>query len=163
VREVVAYVAHGTHLYDDLTAAENLKFWARLGGRAADPTSIEAALMSVDLDRVSGERVRTFSAGMKRRLSLARLLMARPRVLLLDEPFASLDQHAKKWLDEHLQAFKAAGGTIVMSTHSFVRELGIADRVAILAQGRVAVDLPRGDLSSEEVHRLYAMHAEDPA
>jgi heme ABC exporter ATP-binding subunit CcmA len=163
VRPLVAYVAHGSHLYEDLTARENLRFWATLGGAPPAGDAIQSALAAVDLDRTEGERVRTFSAGMKRRLSLARLLLVRPRVLLLDEPFASLDQRAKKWLAEHLLAFKVRGGAIVMSTHSFGRELEIADRVAILAEGRVAVDMPRENLAAEELQRLYTMHAEGEA
>jgi ABC-2 type transport system ATP-binding protein len=94
-------------------------------------------------------------------LSLARLTLARPRVLLLDEPFAGLDQRGKKWLEEHLATFKAAGGAIVMATHSFGRELAVADRIVILAGGAIALDTPRAELSADEVQRLYALHAED--
>jgi heme exporter protein A len=160
VRPLVAYVAHGSHLYQDLTARENLKFWTTLAGRPAGGDEVQSALAAVDLDRMDAERVRAFSAGMKRRLSLARLLLVQPQVLLLDEPFASLDQRATKWLSEHLLAFKARGGAIVMSTHSFGRELEIADRIAILAEGRVALDVPRENLVADELRRLYMLHAE---
>jgi heme ABC exporter ATP-binding subunit CcmA len=160
VRPLVAHVGHGTRLYEELTAGENLRFWATMAGWPGGDEAIEAALASVDLDGVEGERVRTFSAGMKRRLALARLLLVRPRVLLLDEPFASLDQRARKWLAEHLLAFKAAGGAVVMATHSFGRELEVADRVVILADGRVAFAAPRADLAPDELARLYALHAE---
>ena len=163
VRRLVAYVGHGSHLYEDLTARENLKFWMTLADAPVADDAIQGALATVDLDRAEGERVRRFSAGMKRRLSLARLLLVRPRVLLLDEPFASLDQAAKKWLAEHLLAFKAAGGAIVMSTHSFGRELDVADRVAILAEGRVVLDTARAGLAADELQRLYALHAEAEA
>jgi ABC-type multidrug transport system ATPase subunit len=98
---------------------------------------------------------------MKRRLSLARFVLARPRVLLLDEPFTGLDQGGKKWLEEHLASFKTGGGAIVMTTHSFGRELAVADRIAILAGGAIALDTPRGTLSADDVHRLYTLHAED--
>jgi len=163
VRPLVAHVGHGTRLYEDLTARENLRFWATLAGWAGGEDALEGALGAVDLDGAEGERVRTFSAGMKRRLSLARLLLVRPRALLLDEPFASLDQRARKWLGEHLLAFRAAGGAIVMATHSFGRELEVADRVAILADGRVALDVPCTDLAPDELPRLYALHAEGDA
>jgi energy-coupling factor transporter ATP-binding protein EcfA2 len=86
-----------------------------------------------------------------------------PRVLLLDEPSAGLDQRGKKWLEAALQAFKNAGGAIVMATHSFGRELGVADRIAILADGRIALDTARGSLSADDVQRLYALHAEGGA
>ena len=163
VRPLVAHAGHGTRLYEDLTARENLCFWATLAGSAGEDGAIESALAAVDLDGTDGERVRTFSAGMKRRLSLARLLLGQPRALLLDEPFGSLDQRAKKWLGEHLLAFKAAGGAIVMTTHSFGRELEVADRVVILADGRVALDVPCTDLAPDELPRLYSLHVEGHA
>ncbi|MGH7278030.1 MAG: heme ABC exporter ATP-binding protein CcmA [Candidatus Rokuibacteriota bacterium] len=161
VRAVIGLVAHGTHVYEDLSAVENLTFWSTLAGSRPRPSDLAAALAAVDLDRCATERVRTFSAGMKRRLALARFVLARPRVLLLDEPFASLDQQARKWLDDYLQAFKAAGGAIVMATHSFGRGLAVADRIAILADGRVALDTPTAGLGPGEIQRLYALCTED--
>ena len=163
VRRAVGYVAHSSHLYEDLTAAENLRFWAELGGNRVAREAIVGVLSSVELDTVADDRVRTLSAGMQRRLSLARLLLVPPRVLLLDEPFASLDRRASKWLEEHLMARKAQGAAIVMSTHSFGRELAVADRLAILAEGRVAVVLRRDALSVDELQRLYAFHVEGQA
>src|SRR2546430_5899886 len=138
VRALIGVVAHGAWVYDDLTARENLRFWATLGGLEAGADDVAAALAGVGLERVADARVRTLSAGMKRRLSLARVMLARPRVLLLDEPFAGLDQRAKKWLEGRLEAFKAAGAALLMVTHSLGRELGVADRLAGLAGGRIA-------------------------
>jgi ABC-2 type transport system ATP-binding protein len=161
VRAVVGVVAHGAHVYEDLTARENLQFWSRLAGRPADRDTLLAALADVDLERHADARVRTFSAGMKRRVALARLTLARPRVLLLDEPFAGLDPRGRKWLEGRLEAFKAAGGALLMVTHSFGRELGIADRIAILAGGRVVLDTPRAGLAPDDVQRLYVAHTEE--
>jgi heme ABC exporter ATP-binding subunit CcmA len=161
VRGLLGVVAHGAHVYEDLTARENLKFWARLGGGAADPDTLARALADVDLERYADVRVRTFSLGMKRRLALARVGLGRPRVLLLDEPFAGLDQRARKWLEGRLEAFKAGGGALLMATHSFGRELGVADRIAVLAGGRVALDTPRAGLGPDDVQRLYAAHTEE--
>ena len=161
VREHVALQAHGTWIYDDLTALENLRFWTTLAGRPAAADALRSALAAVELERVADERVRTFSLGMQRRLSLARLLLIPPQVLLLDEPYAGLDQRAGKWLDGHLAAFKAGGGAILMTTHSFGRGLGVVDRIAILAAGRVAHTAPAGALGAEDVRRLYELHAED--
>ena len=161
VRRVVGLVAHGAYLYEDLTALENLRFWSTLAGLDARRDTLLAALAAVELDGVATERVRTFSAGMRRRLALARLTLGRPRVLLLDEPFAGLDQRAKKWLGEQLEAFKAGGGALLMATHSFGRELATADRLAILVGGRVVLDASRGGLGADDVQRLYALHAED--
>jgi heme ABC exporter ATP-binding subunit CcmA len=161
VRRVIGVVAHGAWVYDDLTARENLRFWATLGGLHAGADDVAAALAGVGLERAADARVRTFSAGMKRRLALARVMLSRPRVLLLDEPFAGLDQRAKKWLEGYLETFKSGGGALLMVTHSFGRELGVADRLAILAGGRIALDTPRAGLDVDDVHRLYAAHAED--
>ena len=96
----------------------------------------------MELDGVADDRVRTFSVGMKRRLSLARVLLGRARVFLLDEPFTGLDQRGRKWLTEFLLAFKAGGGAVVVATHSLTSGLGAADRLAILAGGRLMVDRP---------------------
>jgi len=163
VRARVGLLAHGAWVYEDLTALENLKFWTTLGGHSATADELRAALAAVDLERLAGERVRTFSLGMRRRLSLARLVLAAPCVLLLDEPYAGLDPRAGKWLDGHLAAVKAAGGAILMTTHSFGRGLGVADRVAILAGGRVAHDAAVAALGADDIRRLYELHAEDPS
>jgi heme ABC exporter ATP-binding subunit CcmA len=162
-RRQLGFLAHGSWLYEDLTALENLRFWTTLAGLASDGPALRAALGAVDLERWSDARVRTFSAGMKRRLSIARLVIARPRVLLLDEPFTGLDQWGSKWLEEHLQAFKSAGGALLMSTHSFGRGFGVADRAAILAGGRIAADVSVAALGAEGVRRLYALTVEDGA
>jgi heme ABC exporter ATP-binding subunit CcmA len=161
VRALLGVLAHGAHVYEDLTARENLAFWARLAGRPADRQTLGAALADVDLERHADARVRTFSAGMKRRVALARLALAQPRVLLLDEPFAGLDQRGRKWLEGRLETFKAGGSALLMATHSLGRELGIADRIAILAGGRLVLDSPRAGLAPEDVQRLYAAHTED--
>lgn len=160
-RAEVGLLAHGSYVYEDLTALENLRFWATLAGADAGSASLRSALAQVELDQVADERARTFSAGMKRRLALARVLLRSPRVLLLDEPFAGLDQRGKKWLEEFLLAFKGKSGSVLMATHSFGRGLAIADRVAILAGGRIVLDRPRAELQGEELHRLYALHTED--
>ena len=162
-RRQLGFLAHGSWLYEDLTALENLRFWATLGGRPASGTELHGALAAVELDRWAGERVRTFSAGMKRRLSIARLVIARPRVLLLDEPFTGLDQQGAKWLEEHLQAFKSGGGAFLMSTHSFGRGFGVADRAAILAGGRITADTAVAPSGAEGVRRLYELAVEESA
>jgi heme exporter protein A len=155
VRPLLGVVAHGSYVYEDLTARENLRFWEVMRGGEASPARLAGALAQVELDGVADERVRTFSAGMKRRLALARVLLAEARVLLLDEPFTGLDRRGRKWVSEFLQAFKAGGGAAVVATHSFGGGLGVADRVGILAGGRLLVDRPTGELSGAELHRLY--------
>lgn len=161
VRRSVGLLAHGNYVYEDLTALENLRFWATLAGFDGSPERLRHTLARVELDAMADERVRTFSAGMKRRLALGRVLLGAPTLLLLDEPFDGLDQRSKKWLEEFLLAFKTGGGAVLLATHSFGRSLGIADRVAILAGGRIVLDRPRADLDLEALHGLYTLHTEE--
>ena len=161
VRRAVGVLAHGAYVYEDLTALENLSFWSEFSGRPAGAETLHGALADVDLAAFADERVRSFSAGMRRRLGLARLMLSAPRVLLLDEPFAGLDARARKWLEDRLAAFKERGGAVLMATHSFARDLGTVDRLAILAAGRIALDVPRGRIDADELRRLYALHTED--
>jgi len=155
VRPLLGMVAHGSLVYEDLTARENLRFWEIMRGGDASPARVAEALAQVELDAVADERVRTFSAGMKRRLGLARVVLSQARILLLDEPFTGLDRRGRKWVTEFLLAFKASGGAAVMATHSFAGGLGMADRIGILGNGRLLLDRPAADLSTEELHRLY--------
>src|SRR5690606_16945753 len=91
IRELIGFLGHHPGLYDDLTAAENLVFACRMAGMPASESAVVAALEQVGLAEERKERVRGFSAGMRRRLALARLLLRPPRLLLLDEPYASFD------------------------------------------------------------------------
>jgi heme ABC exporter ATP-binding subunit CcmA len=163
VRSTVGLLAHGNYVYEDLTALENLWFWATLANVTVGREDLLALLRDVDLDAVADERVRTFSTGMKRRLSLARLRLRSPNVLLLDEPFAGLDQRGKKWLEELLLGLKARGGSVLMVTHSFGREVSIADRIVILAGGRIVLDRPSASMTAEEIQRVYTLHVESRA
>jgi heme ABC exporter ATP-binding subunit CcmA len=155
VRRLVALVGHSTHLYDDLTPRENLAFWETLAGRRADASQIDAALARVGLDAQAGTRVRALSSGLRRRVALARAMLREPRVLLLDEAFSGLDQDGTKRLEDYLHAFKAGGGAAVVVTHSLGRALAIADRVAVLAGGRIAAEATRASLTEEALQRLY--------
>jgi len=154
-RAAIGMVGHGAWVYEDLTALENLRFWAVMGGQAAEPATLRAALEAVDLGASAEQRARTFSAGMKRRLALARVLLGRARLLLLDEPFTGLDRAGRKWLAEFLLGFKSRGGAFVVATHSFDAGLGVGDRVAILSGGRIVLDRPAAELGREDLHRLY--------
>jgi heme ABC exporter ATP-binding subunit CcmA len=155
VRGALDMVGHGSWIYEDLTAIENLRFWAVMGGHDAARARLHAALESVELDVQADRRARTFSAGMKRRLALARVLLGRARLLLLDEPFTGLDRAGRKWLAEFLMSFKARGGALVVATHSFDAGVEVADRVAILAGGRLVLDRPAASLGLDDLRRLY--------
>lgn len=143
VRTHVGFFSHVPGLYDDLTARENLAFAATmLGFPAAD---IDAALERVGLTHVTNERVRGFSAGMQRRLSLARLILQRPRLLLLDEPYNNLDVAGIALMNSFIRELNAAGGAAVVVLHDLVPAQGVLDRTVIIREGRVHEPTP-GDL-----------------
>jgi heme exporter protein A len=155
LRASIGVLGHDLYIYPELTAAENLTFFARLYGVRDVPSAVAAALAHAALEDRAHDPVGSFSRGMRQRLALERALLHGPRLLLLDEPFTGLDRQGSKWLSEFLQGFKASGGAIVLATHSFGSALGAADRVAILAGGRLFLARPAADLSADELRRIY--------
>ncbi len=149
VRAQIGMVSHKVLLYENLTALENLRFFARLYhiAPAAAEARARARLEQVGLARRADSLVRTFSRGMQQRLSIARALLHDPDVLLLDEPYTGLDQDASATLDGLLHQAHAEGRTIVMSTHQLDRAADIASRALILSRGSVGFDAPTAGLT----------------
>lgn len=138
VREIVGMLGHATGLYDDLTAAENLAFAMRMSGRPPSRAGIEAALDAVGMLAHAGERVRILSSGMRRRIALARVLLRRPRLLLLDEPYNTFDATGVEIVDRLIRDTASAGGAALVVTHDLERaDAGHYDRVVPLRDGRV--------------------------
>ena len=135
LRSVVGLLSSDTYLYDDLSAQENLRFFLTMAGHRPQDGEIMTALQEVNLTGQAGARTRTFSSGMKRRLSLAGLLLLRPRLLLLDEPYNSLDTEGADLMDAVIQRQVARGGAAVLATHDAERALGLAQQVAVLENG----------------------------
>ncbi|MGH2358549.1 MAG: heme ABC exporter ATP-binding protein CcmA [Candidatus Limnocylindria bacterium] len=138
VRERVAYLSHASGLYDDLTAVENLAFATTMLNTPDPVERVARALDDVGLAGVASQRVRGFSAGMRRRLALGRILLGQPSVVLLDEPYAALDQGGMELVDALLDAWRAAGVSVMAASHAAERLAARADGSVHLDGGRVA-------------------------
>ncbi len=145
VRRLIGFVSHETLLYEDLTALQNLQFYARMYGLAREDDRIDALLSRVGLEGRRRDLVRTFSRGMQQRLAVARALLHRPELLFLDEPYTGLDPVAADILTDLLAELVEAGCTLVLTTHHPAAEGRLAERVIVMRRGRVIVDEPLSD------------------
>jgi len=137
VRRRIGLVSHQSLCYPDLSARENLTFFARAYG-APNPESVaDAWLDRVALTDVGARPVRVFSRGMEQRLALARALVHAPDLILLDEPWTGLDAAAADLLQGILAALRREGRTILAATHDVARGLAVADRAIVLHRGRL--------------------------
>ena len=133
VRRHIGFMAHSPGLYEDLTAAENLIFAARMFGIAE--TGIDGALERVGLAHAKAERVRGFSAGMQRRLALGRLILGAPRVLLLDEPYNNFDPQGIELVNDVIEDVRSVGGSALVVLHDQRQGERVLDRVIELNRG----------------------------
>ncbi len=137
-RRAIGFLGHGSGLYDELSAEENLMLAARVYGLPDPAAATRRWLERVDLDRLARSRPGEFSRGMRQRLALARVLLAQPKLLLLDEPLTALDDRASRMVRELLDDARRAGTTILMSTHHLSEGMEIASHILLLDRGRVA-------------------------
>ena len=159
-RARLGLVSHQSFLYDDLSARENLAFYAALYG-VPDPSVRAGELLErVDLAHRAHSPVREFSRGMQQRLSIARALVNDPSLLLLDEPYTGLDAHAAIRLSRQLRLLHEARRTIVMATHNLERGLDLATSVGILARGKLVFLQRRDQIDPEAFEQLYFRHLE---
>lgn len=158
VRRQLGVVSHLPLLYDTLTAEENLLFFARLYDLPAPERRdrVMAMLQRVGLHRRARDVVATFSRGMVQRLAIARAILHDPAVLLLDEPYTGLDQDAAGLLDTLLREVAVAGRTVIMTTHDLRRGHALADRIAILSRGTIALDALTATIDADALPALYA-------
>lgn len=134
LRRRVGLLGHANALYDDLTVADNVRFWARAAG--ADHADADAAMTRLGLDgRLADVPAARLSAGQRRRASLAGLVARRPELWLLDEPHAGLDQNGRDVVDALLGAAVAAGATVLLASHELDRAVSVATRVVEIAGG----------------------------
>ncbi len=136
VRCRVGVLGHGPALYDDLTVADNLRFWSRAGGAPA--AVLSGALARFGLDgRLADVPAARLSAGQRRRTALAILVARAPELWLLDEPHAGLDAAGRNVLDDLVREVTAAGATVVLASHEPDRAAALASRTVLLAGGRI--------------------------
>lgn len=153
-RRQIGFLSHRTLLYDDLTAEQNLRFYARMYD-LNDETRITSLLERVGLAARRRDLVRTFSRGMQQRLSVARAVLHRPQVLLLDEPYTGLDPNAAQVLTGLLTGLAEDGCTVLLTTHNLERGLALGQRVVVLSRGRVVYDERREKIAPVKFPETY--------
>lgn len=159
-RSRIGVLGHGIGIYEELSAIENLRLFARLYELPNPAASARKWLERVGLERVETGLVREFSRGMRQRLAVARAFLHDPDVLLLDEPFTALDDRAVSVLQEVLRSALAEGKTVMMSTHQLREALELATHVCLINRGRLAFEGIRTHEMVEEPGWLYRNYGE---
>jgi ABC-type multidrug transport system ATPase subunit len=157
-RQIIGVVSHETYLYDELTARENLRFFGKMYGigKVALEERIEELLTKVSLLKRGNDRVGSFSRGMKQRLSIARALVHKPSILLMDEPYTGLDPQAAETFENVLKSLNTNMVTKIMVSHDIERVLQLCDRVIIMDSGKIVHDSLRTELADvEEFKSIY--------
>ena len=158
---ILAGLSHSTALYADLTAHENLRFYARLLDLPCGDGDVEKQIERVGLAGRGREPVRNYSRGMQQRLAIARAFLHDPEILLLDEPFTGLDQTGTDFLKNYLADAHARGRTCLMAIHDAPLGYEVADRLVVIEKGVVALDVPKQSLSLGEFQARYRALSEE--
>ena len=155
IRQKIGVVSHQTFLYANLTAYENLKFYSRMYDVPHPRERIREVVSLLGMTSRLYDRVGTLSRGMQQRISIARALLHKPTIMLLDEPETGLDQQAISLLWEALKAEGEGKLTVILTSHSLERGLEVCDQVAILAKGKIAFRQPRQGLDLARLKEAY--------
>lgn len=147
IRPHIGLVAHDGLLYGDLTGRENLEFWAKLYG--VDPSLATRWLEAVGMTAAGDRPVRTYSRGMRQRLSIARALLSGPSIVLLDEPFTGIDRAGQSVVWDTLRWLRANERTVLVVTHELVAPPGVFTRTLVLDRGSIRADRAHGDTLAE--------------
>lgn len=153
-RDHIGMISHNSMLYPDLSAEQNLLFYARLYGVVNPQERVEEMLAAVELKHRRLDVVRTFSRGMTQRLSIARALVHDPDVVFLDEPYSGLDPHAVDIFDDLINQ-QRENRTFVMVSHDLQKGFDMCTHALVLAKGKVAAFGPKEDFVFEEFRELY--------
>jgi len=160
-RGKLGYLSHNTALYGDLTALENLRFYAQLLGLPSGDGELEERIRSVGLAGRARDPVRHYSRGMQQRLAIARAFLHDPEILLLDEPFTGLDQAGTEFLRRYLSGARRRGKTCLMAIHDAALGHELADRLVVIDKGVVALDLEKNAVPLEQFLEKYGALAEE--
>ena len=160
-RRRIGVLGHSISIYDELSAFENLVMFGNLYGLPDSARRADAILERVGLGRVRDGLTREFSRGMRQRLAVARAFLHDPEVLLLDEPFTSLDDKAIAVLQSMLQEMRDQGRTIVMSTHQLREALELCSHVALIQRGQIAYAGARRQEMLDDTGWLYRTYGEN--
>jgi len=155
-RRQIGFLSHQPLLYGELSAEENLRFFARLYDLPQSDGRIDRLLEQVGLRDRRRDRARTFSRGMQQRLSIARALLHDPGVVLLDEPFTGLDPDASDRLVETLRTLHDGKRSVVMTTHDLDRGLALCDRALLIARGRLVYVARRDEIEASNFRETYS-------
>ncbi len=160
-RGAMGYLSHNTALYADLTALENLRFYAQLHGLPSGDAELERRIERVGLAGRGRDPVRNYSRGMQQRLAIARAFLHDPEILLLDEPFTGLDQAGTDFLKSYLTAAHSRGATCLMAIHDPALGYELADRLVVISKGVAALDLAKSSVTLAEFQDRYRALAEE--
>jgi heme exporter protein A len=155
VRRRLGVVSHLPLLYGDLTADENLRFYARMYDLTQLEKRVSEVLDMVGLTSRRRDLVRTFSRGMQQRLAIGRAVLHDPDVMLFDEPHTGLDQDACQMLDNVLREVAARGRTVVMTSHDLARVADLASRFDVLSRGVIAASVQRSQIEPNNLLAFY--------
>ena len=148
LRAHFVFLAHGAHVYDDLNAKENIAFALALRGKRPTDRDIKLALDRVRIGAFAEMKIRHYSAGMKKRLALAKVMLAQPKILLLDEPFAALDPDGAALMRDYIGERVADNGAVIMATHDPGKARPVTTRAGRLRHGalqEITLDELRSD------------------
>ena len=155
IQRQIGVITHQTFLYGNLTAKENLEFYGRMYDVPRRKERINEVVDMVGMTPRLHDRVNTLSRGMQQRIAIARALLHRPTILLLDEPETGLDPQATSILWEMLSVEGEDKRTIVLTTHSLERGLELCDRLLILNQGKIAYEGSGQTLNLADLKQTY--------
>lgn len=155
LRQMIGVISHASQVYKELSAQENLAFYSQLREVENRQEKIEVALKKTGLSDFSSIPVKCFSSGMLKRLNIAKLLVAKPKILLLDEPYTGLDYDSINLFNDFLRQFKTEGGTILLISHQIETCFDNSDDILILESGIIKNQYLRSDFSYQDLIQKY--------